>query len=157
MNNTAITVSFPTDNSDASQLARLHTATVTLQNLLGPGEGCPSASTTFNQQAQAIQANAGTAPSAAPTPSPSPQSAISVPSVVPAPGPSVAPAPLASGSAPVNPTLVPQFGHTAGLDPTGTGNCAGITNSAGTVIEVPCSCPPNRNSFIQVKFQVILN
>jgi hypothetical protein len=127
VNNSAITVSFPTDNSQESQLARLHTATVTLQNLRGPGVGCPSASTTFNQQAQAIQNGTSASPPAAQE---------------------LPPAPKSGG---VDLALVPQFGHAAGLDPTGTGNCAGITNSAGAVIEIPCSCPPDRNSFVQVK------
>jgi len=49
----------------------------------------------------------------------------------------------------VNPDLVPQFGITPGVNPTGTGNCDGTTNAAGAVIEIPCSCPPDRNSFIQ--------
>jgi len=136
VNNTAITVSFPTDNSQASQLARIHTAIVTLQNLQGPGQGCPSASTTFNQQAQDIQAGISAAPPETPAPPPSPALAPTSPS----------PAPSSVG---VNPTLVPQFGHAAGLNPTGTGNCGGVTNAAGVVIEVPCSCPPDRNSFIQ--------
>lgn len=136
VNNSAVAVSFPLDNSQASQLARLHTATVTLQNLRGPGVGCPSASTTFNQQAQAIQDGASATPPTPPAPTPPPAS----------PSPNAAPAPSSGG---VDPALVPQFGHAAGLDPTGTGNCAGVTNSAGAVIEVPCSCPPDRNSFIQ--------
>jgi hypothetical protein len=39
--------------------------------------------------------------------------------------------------------LVPQFGVTAGQSPDGTGNCIGINN-----IKIPCSCPPDRNTFI---------
>ena len=50
----------------------------------------------------------------------------------------------------IDAALIPQFGHAAGLNPTGTGNCDGTTNSAGVVVEVPCSCPPDRNLFIQV-------
>ena len=99
--------------------------------------GCPSASTTFNQQAQAIQDGTSVTSPAVATASPH----------TPAPLP---PPPPSTSSGGVDVALVPQFGHAAGLDPTGTGNCAGITNSAGTVIEVPCSCPPDRNSFIQV-------
>jgi hypothetical protein len=48
VNNPSIAVSFPTDNSNASQAARIETALVTLQNLNGPGKGCPAASTTFS-------------------------------------------------------------------------------------------------------------
>jgi len=136
VNNTGIAVSFPTDQSQASQLARINTAIVTLQNLRGAGVGCPSASTTFNQQEAAIQAGTSAAPAA-----PAPPPPASAP-----PAPAPAPAPTSGG---VDPALVPQFGHAAGLDPTGTGNCAGVTNSAGVVIEVPCSCPPDRDSFIQ--------
>ncbi|TFY76108.1 hypothetical protein EWM64_g7903, partial [Hericium alpestre] len=50
VNNPTVEVSFPTDNSQASQLARLNTAAVTLQNLNGPGKGCPVVSTTFSAQ-----------------------------------------------------------------------------------------------------------
>ena len=56
----------------------------------------------------------------------------------------------------VNAALIPQFGHAAGLNPTGTGNCDGTTNSAGVVVEVPCSCPPDRNLFIQVVLNPML-
>ena len=49
-------VSFPTDNSAASQKQRIETAIITLQNFNGtPGVGCPAASTTFVQQQAAIQ------------------------------------------------------------------------------------------------------
>lgn len=67
--------------------------------------------------------------------------------------------------------LVPQFGHAAGVNPTGgcrfpresaklnsiqiisgTGDCDGAVNGAnGQPIKVPCSCPPDRNTFIQVR------
>jgi len=115
VNNPSVSVSFPTDNSQASQLARIHTAIVTMQNLNGPGVGCPSVSTTFDQQAKDIQAG---------TP----------------------PARRASG---VDPALVPEFDHAAGINPTGTGDCDGVTDPSGAVIKIPCSCPPDRNSFIQ--------
>ena len=53
--NPSITVSFPTDNSAASQNARIEAAIITLQNLNGPGQGCPSASTTLSAQQAALQ------------------------------------------------------------------------------------------------------
>lgn len=50
----------------------------------------------------------------------------------------------------VDPSLVPDFGHPSGLNPTGTGDCDGITNAAGQVVKIPCACPPSRDSFIRV-------
>ncbi|KAF9068543.1 hypothetical protein BDP27DRAFT_1392656 [Rhodocollybia butyracea] len=129
-NNPSIAVSFPTDSSQASASARIEAAIVTLQNLNGPGVGCPAASTTFVAQQAAIQA--GTAP-----PAPAPASPAAAPAA-PAPAPA-APAPAGG----VDASLVPQFGVTAGQSPDGTGNCIGINN-----IKIPCSCPPDRNTFI---------
>jgi hypothetical protein len=141
VNNPSVKVSFPTDNSKASQLARIQTAIVTLQNLRGPGVGCPAASTTFLAQQKAIAAGPDTgspAPAPAPaSPAPAPKSPTSAPA-------SPAPAPVGG----VDPNLVPQFGLQAGLNPTGTGDCDGIKNAAGQVVKIPCSCPPDRNSFI---------
>lgn len=139
VNNPSVKVSFPTDNSKASQLARIQTAIVTLQNLRGPGVGCPAASTTFLAQQKAIAAGPDTG---SPAPAPAPAS--------PAPAPE-SPAPASPAPAPaggVDPNLVPQFGLQAGLNPTGTGDCDGIKNAAGQVVKIPCFCPPDRNSFI---------
>ncbi|KAF8516468.1 hypothetical protein BU17DRAFT_67474 [Hysterangium stoloniferum] len=135
INNPTVKVSFPTDNSVASQLARINTASVSLQNLHGPGKGCPIVSTTLQAQAEAI--HAGTAPPppvAAPTPTPP---ACKVASS----------APAADG---FNPALVPDLGFTAGKNPTGTGDCDGAVNGAnGKPIKVPCACPPDRQTFLR--------
>jgi len=49
----------------------------------------------------------------------------------------------------VDPALIPDFGHAAGVNPTGTGDCDGAVDGAnGQPIKVPCSCPPDRDSFI---------
>lgn len=139
VNNPSVKVSFPTDNSKASQLARIQTAIVTLQNLRGPGVGCPAASTTFLAQQKAVAAGPDTG---SPAPAPAPAS--------PAPAPE-SPAPASPAPAPaggVDPNLVPQFGVQAGLNPTGTSDCDGIKNAAGQVVKIPCSCPPDRGSFI---------
>jgi hypothetical protein len=40
----------------------------------------------------------------------------------------------------VDPALVPEFGVQAGVNPSGTGNCDGITNTSGQVVKIPCSC-----------------
>jgi len=52
VNNPAVKIpgGFPTSQSRADKLARLNVATITLQNLFGPGKGCPQAATTFGQQ-----------------------------------------------------------------------------------------------------------
>lgn len=134
VNNPGIAVSFPTDDSKASKLARMQTALVTLQNLRGPGVGCPAASTTFLAQQAAIQAGTDSAP---PPPPPA----------APAPAPA-APAPAAPAAGGVDPALVPEFGHPSGLNPTGTGDCDGIRNAAGVVVKIPCACPPPRDQFI---------
>jgi hypothetical protein len=54
VNNPSLPVSFPTDFSRESRLARLQTAILTLQSLNGPGIGCPLASTTFIAQRNEI-------------------------------------------------------------------------------------------------------
>lgn len=138
VNNPSVKVSFPTDNSRDSQLARMQTALVTLQNLRGPGVGCPAASTTFVAQQKAIADGAAPPPPAAPAPPPPAQAP-------PAPAP-----PPAGG---VDPALVPEFGITAGTNPTGTGDCDGANGPNGQAIKVPCSCPPDRNEFIQLLSQ----
>lgn len=133
VNNPSIQVSFPSGNSKDEQLARINTALVTLQNLNGPGKGCPAVSTTFVAQQQAIQN--GQAPPAPPPAAPAP--------------PPPPPPPPAAPAGGVNPALVPDFGHQAGLNPTGTGDCDGIPGPNGQAIKIPCACPPDRNAFIQ--------
>lgn len=59
INNPSVHLSFPTDDSKASKLARLNAASDTLQNISGPGKGCPIVSTTFQAQAAAINAEPG--------------------------------------------------------------------------------------------------
>lgn len=134
VNNPGVAVSFPTDNSKASQLTRMQAALVTLQNLRGPGVGCPAASTTFLAQQAAIQNGPDNAPPPPPPAAPAP----------PPPPPAAPPAPAGG----VNPALVPEFGHPSGLNPTGTGDCDGITNAAGVVVKIPCACPPPRDQFL---------
>lgn len=52
--NPSVKLSFPTGNSKADQHARITAGTITLQNLNGPGQGCPNVSTTFKAQSDAI-------------------------------------------------------------------------------------------------------
>jgi len=121
INNPSVKLSFPTDNSKSAQNARLNAAAVTLQNLNGPGKGCPVASTTFSAQQQAINAEPDTPaapPASAPanpaTTAPAPSKSAAPPaSSAPAPAPSAAPPacapvpPAASAPAPASSAAAP--------------------------------------------------
>jgi len=175
VNNTGVAFSFPTDNSEASQLARITAASITLQNLNGPGVGCPVVSTTFSAQAQAIQNgqspdSVNVAQPAASSPAPAAVKTTPAPAAVkttaaPAASTSAAGKPAStsasstSASLPANgkglsltqlDTLTPQFDFQSGVNPTGTGNCDGAVDGAnGKPIAIPCSCPPPREQFLQ--------
>lgn len=56
VNNPSVKVSFPTDDSNQSKSARINAALITLQNLNGPGKGCPAVSTTLLTQQKALSA-----------------------------------------------------------------------------------------------------
>jgi len=119
-------VTFPTGNSKGDQLARIQSSIITLQNLNGPGKGCPAASTTFVAQQQAIQA---------------------------APGRKRAPAvgKLRTARAAESDiaALAPALGGTAGKNPDGAGNCDGAANGPdGKPVKVPCACPPSQDAYI---------
>ncbi|THH17269.1 hypothetical protein EW146_g3502 [Bondarzewia mesenterica] len=166
VNNPTVGLSFPTDNSTASQLARLNAAAVTLQNLNGPGVGCPIVSTTFSAQQQAIEAGEPLPPSAIPTPTTvstsdtpgSTSNSISVTtSDVPSSTSETAPAPTSSGASDSEiAALAPPLGFVSGARVcwffrriTGTGDCDGAVNGAdGKPIKIPCSCPPDQDSYI---------
>ncbi|KAJ7104936.1 hypothetical protein C8R44DRAFT_715595 [Mycena epipterygia] len=104
-NNPSFAAPFPTDASQGSQIARLQTEILTLQNLYGAGVGCPVESTTFGLQLAFLQ----------------------------------------SGTPSVDSSLVPLFEITAGVNPTPTGDCDGEGG-----IAIPCSCPPDREFFIEL-------
>ncbi|KAF9265275.1 hypothetical protein L218DRAFT_943120 [Marasmius fiardii PR-910] len=125
VNNPSVAVSFPTGSSKEDQIARIQASLVTLQNLNGPGVGCPAVSTTFLQQQKAIESGAAPPPAAPATPPPPPATPA-------------APA----GGVPAN--LIPEYGLQAGLNPTGTGDCDGIPGAP----KIPCFCPPDRTDFI---------
>ncbi len=75
----------------------------------------------------------------------------------------------------VNAALVPEFGISPGVNPTGTGcvhlctewtvmadhaflcsDCDGVAGPNGQAIKIPCFCPPDRNSFIDVSIALPL-
>jgi hypothetical protein len=54
VNNPSVPINFPLGDSREDQNARITASLITLQNLNGPGVGCPAASTTLLQQQQAL-------------------------------------------------------------------------------------------------------
>lgn len=172
VNNPSVLVTFPEDDSKESQLARIQAALVTLQNLEGPGVGCPAASTTLVTQQKTIQ-NGESAPTgdgstsddavtrtaaqngggAAASTS---VSATAISSSATSDKPSVtasSSAPIESGSpttGDIDPSLIPDLGAESGLNPTGSGDCDGAANGAdGQPIKVPCQCPPDNDTYVQ--------
>lgn len=174
--NPTVKLSFPTDNSTASQLARLNAAAVTLQNLEGPGVGCPISSTTFSAQGKAISAETSTNGSSSATPplmstdassTPTSSGFVSAMSTA-APTPAdcsvptstsdtstAVPTSVTSANTSVSPTdeqiatLAPPLGWQAGINPDGTGNCDGAVNGTnGKPILIPCQCPPDQTHYI---------
>jgi hypothetical protein len=125
VHNPSVKLSFPLDNSKASQLARFNAASDTLQNLNGPGQGCPIVSTTFQAQVAAINAGQPPPPPLVPSPSPSPSPSSSSPARSPSPSPvlAAAPPPAPSTSGQPSPAQIeavaPQLGFTSGKNPTG--------------------------------------
>lgn len=156
--NPSVKVTFPTDSSTASQLARLNAAAVTLQNLEGPGKGCPIASTTFTAQGKAIEAG-GSSPGPAPTTTPSPMppsnsTIVNSATGAPTPATNVTSSDLLTSSN-TSPTdaeiaaLAPPLGWQSGINPDGTGNCDGaVKGTNGKPILIPCQCPPSQATYI---------
>ena len=146
VNNTGVAFNFPTDDSVASQEARITAASITLQNLFGAGVGCPVAATTFAAQAAALQNGQQTSPPAT--------TAAPVTSTTAAAPPATSSVTSSNGlSLAQIDALTPQFGFQSGVNPTGTGDCDGaVDGSDGKPIKIPCSCPPARDIFIQVGF-----
>lgn len=170
VNNTGVKISFPTGNSAADQHGRITAAVITLQNLVGPGKGCPLVSTTLGLQSDAIDGK-GPAPSSPATSSPAP----AAPKTTPAPAKTTsAPAPARSTAAAggaLTPAIIaqlaPDLGVSAPLKPSGTpspfpfswiqlirhstgfGDCLGPVNgSNGQPARVPCDCPPAHDEYI---------
>ncbi|KAH8927544.1 hypothetical protein BT69DRAFT_1277933 [Atractiella rhizophila] len=139
VNNPAVSVpAFPSGNSLQDIETIFTISTVTLQNLKGPGVGCPQVATTWASQLAAIQANGG-----ATSPAPAQQAAAPAPATP-------APAPAAGNTNGVDASRVPEFGVTPGVpDPAGSASCVGVNGKL-----IPCTCPPNRDEFIQ---QMIAN
>jgi hypothetical protein len=162
VNNPSVSLSFPTDSSPQSQITRLEAGIVTFQNMNGPGVGCPATSSTFSFQQQALQAQISG--QAAPAPPTLPQGGVgsvsegveaaavsggssAPPAVAAVAPPAASSAPASSGTSTLSQldSLTPQFDVTPGVpDPAGSASCVGINN-----ILIPCTCPPDRNTFLQ--------
>lgn len=122
-NNPSVLLSFPTDNSKASALARINAAAVTLQNLHGSGVGCPVVSTTFQAQAAAVQAgqdpNNVQAPAGVAAPPANNAAAPAPPAAKAAAPPPANNAAAGQLSLAQVSALAPPLGFTANVNPTG--------------------------------------
>lgn len=137
LNNPTVSVTFPTTDSKADKSARLNAASVTLQNLNGPGKGCPVVSTTFPLQQKAIDAGTDVV---------STQSNLAVNQPAPADAQGNSTGVLDAGTIE---SLAPALGFQSGINPTGTGDCDGAVNGAdGKPIKIPCACPPPQDVYI---------
>ncbi len=55
----------------------------------------------------------------------------------------------------VNPALIPEFGLEAGIKPHRYWRLRWNYGANGSPVLIPCVCPPDRDTFIQVGIQVI--
>jgi hypothetical protein len=160
VNNPSVKVSFPTGDSKQDQSARISAASITIQNLNGPGKGCPFVSTKLGALQKAIDQGTGVSSSANPPASTPP---VNTP---PANNTQVDVTPVnntPANNAVVNDTsgtpdaatitqLAPPLGFQSGVNPTGTGDCDGAINGAdGKPIKIPCACPPAQDVYISVR------
>lgn len=155
VNNPTVKVSFPTGDSKQDKSARVTAASITIQNLNGPGKGCPFASTRLGALQQAI--NSGTDDSNGPPANNTPVAGDPpANNTTPANNPNPTDSPPAnntpSGGTPDAATitrLAPELGFRSGVNPTGTGDCDGAINGAdGRPIKIPCSCPPAQDVYL---------
>jgi hypothetical protein len=149
VNNPGVPISFPTDNSPGSRIARIQAALVTLQNLNGPGVGCPAVSTTLLAQQAAVRKR-------------SPEEFVDYASMAEASWDEEGEeeeeqgvgkrARLAQRAGPDPATvarLAPALGFRSGVNPTGTGDCDGaVKGPDGKAIKIPCACPPAQGTYI---------
>lgn len=172
VNNPSVAVSFPTGDSKQDKSARISAASITIQNLNGPGKGCPFASTKLGALQKEI--NEGTDVTTPPNPPanntpvdapPANNTLVDTPPVnnTPVDTPPVNNTPV--DTPPVNDTpangipdpatitrLAPELGFESGVNPTGTGDCDGAINGAdGKPIKIPCTCPPSQDLYISVR------
>ena len=127
LNNPSVAVTFPEDSSVASQLARLEACSVTLQNFNGTGVGCPLAATDWADLRKNITSgstSSGSGLTATSSIAAAPSASTGGVAIESSPA-STASAPAATststGNGTVEASLVPDFGVTAGTNPTGTG------------------------------------
>ena len=167
VNNPSVKVSFPTGDSKQDKSARITAASITIQNLNGPGKGCPVASTKLGALQKAINNGTDvTTPSDPPanntsandTPSNDTPANNTTPADPPANNTATGNTPatdIPAGGTPDAATitrLAPELGFKSGINPTGTGDCDGAIDGAdGKPIKIPCACPPAQDVYISVR------
>lgn len=152
LNNPAVSVSFPTGDSKGNKSARLTAASITLQNLNGPGKGCPVVSTTFPLQQKEIDGETDVSSS-----SDLPVKSQPTPAPVPSKPANVSENNSGGLDAATIRSLAPELGFESGLNPTGSGDCDGAVNGTdGRPIKIPCACPPPQDVYLDVWYLFLL-
>jgi hypothetical protein len=164
VNNPSVKVTFPTGDSKEDKSGRITAASITIQNLNGPGKGCPFASTKLGALQNAINngtdVNSPANPPADNTPAnntlpiDTPANNTTPTDDTPANNTTPVPNTPANGSpdAATITRLAPALGFKSGVNPTGTGDCDGAIDGAdGKPIKIPCACPPAQDVYISVR------
>lgn len=165
VNNTVVNVSFPTGDTVQDKHGRITAAIITLQNLNGPGKGCPGVSTTLGIQSNNLDAcgdfecGSSSASTASSTTADAASTSSQTSTSTPAPA---APATSTSSSATVAATgaltldlvneLAPDLGGQPDTNPNPFGDCDGPRQPDGTIPKVPCACPPLRTEYVNQLF-----
>lgn len=146
VNNTGVRVTFPVGDSVDDKHGRITAAIITLQNLRGPGVGCPGVSTTLGIQSKNLDTCGDFQCGGGNTPAPS----TTTPAAEPSSSSTSAAASTETGALTreLVDQLAPQLGGVKNNNPTGTGDCDGPPQPDGKIIKVPCACPPDRGEFI---------
>ena len=164
VNNPSVKVSFPTGDSKQDKSGRITAASITIQNLNGPGKGCPFASTKLGALQKTVNdgtdATTPVNPPANNTPADNtPSSNTPTNNTTPAkdtPANNTTPVPDTPANGTLDATtitrLAPELGFKSGVNPTGSGDCDGAVNGTdGKPIKIPCDCPPAQDVYISVR------
>ena len=141
-NNPSVKVNFPLGNSVQDQKDRITASIIALQNLNGPGKGCPGVSTTLSLQSAALdQGKAVPAPSPAPPPASSAAPSSAPPAAASSPPAKVAVVSASTQSAPASSPAPPA----PSANNNGNASVNGITRDIVAKLAPDLGSQPNNN------------